>query len=344
MSAADRRSGPPERVAVLGGGSWGTTIAHLLAQNGSDVLLWMRDEATCDELNQRHTNRRYLEDRKVSPRVRATTDLAEAADHARLIFSVVPLKGLRETAYKLGEHVKGDRMLVSCAKGLERGTRRRPTEILKEETCVKQVGVLSGPNLAREIMDGQPCATVIASGYDEVTRHVTDAIMGPRFRVYASRDVVGVELAGALKNIYALAAGLVDGLDLGANAKAAMMTRGLWEMTRYAVACGAESLTLAGLAGVGDLIATCGSNLSRNHQVGMRLAAGESLELILATMVQTAEGVNTTRVIRDHSREIHCEMPITEGLYSVLFEGEAPPDVLRRLMGRPSVFEHVGLG
>jgi glycerol-3-phosphate dehydrogenase (NAD(P)+) len=330
-------------VGVLGGGSWGTTIAHLLGVNGRDAILWLRNDAVAEEINRKHTNSKYLGDRKISPRVHATLDMAEVTRKCQVIYFVVPLKGVREAAYHMGSTIKGDRIVISCSKGLDATTRLRPTEVIKRETCVKKIGVLSGPNLAREIMDGQPCATVIASHFHEVIERGTEAIMGSQFRVYGSEDLLGVELAGALKNIYALAAGIVDGLGLGANAKAALITRGLWEMTRYVVARGGKPLTLAGLAGVGDLIATCGSALSRNNQVGRRLAKGETREQIVESMVQTAEGINTTRVIHAHAQEIGCEMPITEAMYQILYEGSTPIQALSQLMARPSTFETAGL-
>jgi glycerol-3-phosphate dehydrogenase (NAD(P)+) len=322
-------------VGVLGGGAWGTTIAHLLGMRGTQALLWMRDAATCAEVNEQRTNRRYVGEAQIARGVTATNELERVAAECDLIFCAVPMKGLREVAYKLGNVITGDRILISCAKGIETGTHRRPTEILKEETCVKKVGVLSGPNLAREILEGQPCATVVASRYHEVTERGTAAIMGPGFRVYASSDVVGVELAGALKNIVALAAGTCAGMGFGSNSLSALITRGLSEISRYVERCGGDARTMAGLAGVGDLIATCSSDLSRNHQVGRRLAAGESLGEIRASMVHVAEGVNTTRSVIEHSREIGCEMPIAEGVHAVLFEGAQPTDILRALMSRP---------
>ncbi len=214
---AGRSSRP---IGVLGGGAWGSTIAHLIARRGNEALLWARNRATCEEINAHHTNRRYLGQARLEAGVRATHDLEEVARRCEVIFCAVPMKGLREVAYRLGDVITGDRIVISCTKGLESGTHRRPTEILKEETCLKKVGVLSGPNLAREILDGQPCATVIASRFHEVTERGTAAIMGPGFRVYASSDVVGVELAGALKNIIALAAGASAGMGFGANSLA----------------------------------------------------------------------------------------------------------------------------
>ncbi|RME76712.1 MAG: NAD(P)-dependent glycerol-3-phosphate dehydrogenase [Planctomycetota bacterium] len=341
MSAARGEAGVP--IGVLGGGAWGSTVAHLVATGGRRALLWARNPATCHEINEQHTNRRYLGEARLSEAVEATEHIEELASRCEVIFCAVPLKGLREVAYRLGEVVTGDRIVISCSKGLEHGTHKRPTEILKEESCLKKVGVLSGPNLAREILAGQPCATVIASRFHEVTERGTAAIMGPQFRVYASSDVVGVELAGALKNIVALAAGASAGMGFGANSLAALVTRGLAEMSRYVVRNGGDPRTLAGLAGVGDLIATCSSELSRNHQVGRRLAQGERLEEICASMVHVAEGVNTTRSVVEHARQIGCELPIAEAVYAVLFEGATPADVLRALMSRPPSRETVGV-
>lgn len=323
-------------VTVLGGGSWGTTIAHLLGQNGHEVLLWLRDPAVRDGINARHANEKFTGKLPLSPNVRATSDMAECGRAARVIFCAIPLRAIREVAWRLGEFATGDQIVISCSKGLEATTEKRPTEIVKEETCVKKVGVLSGPNLAVEIMKGQPCATVLASHFREVHERGRDLIMGPRFRVYESDDVLGVELAGALKNVIALGAGLTDGLGFGDNSKAALITRGLAEMQRYAVRMGANPLTFIGLAGVGDAIATCASPLSRNHQVGARLGKGEKLEAILASMTQTAEGVTTARAIARHAREHAIDMPLTLGIERILFEGARPEVVLHDLMTRPA--------
>jgi len=326
-------------VGILGGGAWGTTVAHLVASAGKRALLWTRDEATNAEMRRSRTNKKFLGDVVLSSGIEPTNDLAHVARSCEVIFVVIPMKGFRDVANKLGEHLTADRTLISCTKGLELGTHARPSEILKEETCTKKVGVLSGPNLALEIAKGEPCATVIASHFKEARERARDAIAGPRFRVYESEDVLGVELAGAMKNIVALGAGLTHGLGFGANSSAALITRGLAEITRYGVKQGAEPLTFAGLAGIGDLIATCGSDLSRNHQVGFRIGKGESLESILKSMVQTAEGVNTTRAIARHAKEIGIEMPLTEGMNRILFEGISPFDALTTLMTRKAVRE-----
>jgi glycerol-3-phosphate dehydrogenase (NAD(P)+) len=333
-SAAGPNGSGRRPVGVLGGGAWGTTIAHLCASNGRKTLLWLRDEPIRTEILKTRRNKKFTGDYEIASGVVPTGDLREVAKECEVIFVAIPMRGFRQVANQLGEHLSGDRILLSCTKGLEAGTSKRPSDILKEESCAKKVGVLSGPNLAMEIMKGEPCATVLASRFREVNERACDAIMGPRFRVYFSDDVLGVELSGAMKNIVALGAGITHGLGFGANSSAALITRGLAEMTRYGVHEGADALTFAGLAGIGDLICTCGSELSRNHQVGFRLGKGEKLEAILKSMVQTAEGVNTARVIWERARDLNIEMPLTHGMYRILFEGAAPLAVLADLMAR----------
>lgn len=326
-------------VAILGGGAWGTTLACLLAANNERVLLWVRDADVAQEINTQHTNSRYSGQTTLPSPVVATHSLAEVTREADLLLSAIPLVGLRQVARDLGNVITGDRIVVSCAKGIEPETHQLPTQVFREETCVKKLGVLSGPNLAKEILAGQPCATVIASRYREVTQRVIEAIMGPQFRVYASSDLIGVEMAGALKNIIALAAGMCSGLGFGANSLAALITRGLAETTRYAVLCGADHGTMSGLAGIGDLFATCSSELSRNHQVGRRIAAGDSLEQALTQVSGTAEGVRTTAAVVSHAQSLGCELPIAEGVHSVLFDGGDPQALLRALMAREARYE-----
>ncbi len=330
----------PEPVGILGGGSFGTTLAEIVARQGGRPLLWMRDEAIRREIVERRTNVKFFgPELRLAAGIETTGELADIARRTHVILSAVPTKGVREVAFKLGEHLSGDRIVVSCAKGLEPKTGKRMTEVWKEETCVKKVGVLSGPNLAGEIVRGQPAASVVASRFDEVIERATRVLMGPRMRIYGSDDVIGVEMAGALKNIIAIAAGVLDGLGLGDNTKAALVTRGLAEIARYGARSGANPLTFSGLAGVGDLIATCGSDLSRNHQVGARLGKGERLPAILASMVQTAEGVSTTRTVWEHASEVGIDMPITEGVYRILFDGATPQAVVEEVMARPPIRE-----
>lgn len=329
-------------VCVVGGGSWGTTLAHLFALNGNDVLLHVRREDHAEEINRQRTNARYLPGYAIHERVTATTDLREIALASDYIVIVVPSSAIRKTAFELGNHLRGDHILLSATKGLEADSFKRITEILREETCCKKVGALSGPNLARELMDGQPAATVIASSYREVVSRGAHLLTSKWMRVYGSADVVGVELAGALKNILAIASGVATGLGMGDNAKGTLITRGLAEISRLGVAAGATPLTFKGLAGVGDVVATCSSPLSRNFRVGLGLAEGRALSEVLASMVEVAEGVNTTRVARAYARKLGVEMPITEALYRVLNEQASPRDMVHELMTRQVIYETDG--
>jgi glycerol-3-phosphate dehydrogenase (NAD(P)+) len=325
-------------VSVLGGGSWGTALAQVIAGHGAPTKLWMRSEEGVREVNQARTNRRYLPNQEVHPLVTATTDLAEAA-RAELILLALPSSSLREVARALGDHVRGDQILLSATKGLEVETLTRMSEILLQETCARKIGALSGPNLAAEVMAGMPSATVVASRFDEVITGAERVLAGPRLRVYGNFDLVGVELAGALKNIIAIAAGVAAGLGFGANTLSLLLTRGLAEIWRFAAALGAEQSTFLGLAGVGDLVATCASPLSRNHTVGRRLAKGERLDAIQADMRMVAEGVNTTRAVCRHADRLGVEMPIARAMHQVLFEGGDIQRGLEALMTRASRYE-----
>ncbi len=328
-----------EHVGVVGGGSWGTTLAHLFAVAGNRVSLCVRRVEQAEELNTSHTNERYLPGHRIHEDVTGVTDLKWIAQQCPVVVIAVPSSGIRQTAFEMGEFLQGDQILISATKGLEEGTFRRMTEVLREETCCKKIGALSGPNLAREIMEGHPAATAIASRYMDVVSRVSELLASSALRVYGNEDVIGAELAGALKNILASAAGVASGLGMGDNAKAFLITRGLAEISRLGVAAGADPLTFVGLTGVGDLMATCASPLSRNHQVGKRLGEGESLDDILGDMVMVAEGVKTTRVAREFADRLGVEMPITEGVYRLLYDGVDPADVVGELMGRRSTYE-----
>jgi glycerol-3-phosphate dehydrogenase (NAD(P)+) len=252
---------------------------------------------------------------------------------------VVPAQTMRENIVRVRESlcVPQDAVILSCAKGLEIDTTRRMSQVLAEELPEyfhNRIAVLSGPNLAREIANGLPAASVVASQNSETAKFVQDILMLPRFRIYTHDDVIGVELAGALKNIIAIAAGAVEGLGLGKNAQATVLTRGVAEMARLATACNANPMTLAGLAGMGDLIATCGSSLSRNHQVGERLARGETIDTIRASMKSVAEGVPTAKAARQMAQRLHIEMPITEQVYAVTHENKDPRQAVMDLMTR----------
>ncbi|HMI92005.1 MAG TPA: NAD(P)H-dependent glycerol-3-phosphate dehydrogenase, partial [Polyangiales bacterium] len=269
-----------ECVAVIGSGSWGTTLAKVAGENGRKVLLWARRPELCEEINRTRRNQSYLPDIALPPSLEATPDLERVCASAKLLVVVVPSHGMREIAYALGNHLDGEHVIVHATKGIERESFKRMSEVLREETCVRKIGVLSGPNLARELALGQPAGTLIASRYAEVFARCQQVFGNGYFRVYASQDVIGAEVGGAFKNVVALAAGVASGLGLGDNSKALLITRGLAEMAKLGMAMGGELVTFAGMAGIGDLIATCSSTLSRNHQVGERLARGETIEQI----------------------------------------------------------------
>lgn len=328
-----------EQVGVLGGGSWGTAIAHLLRKNGVPTLQWMRDRDVAESIANDATNPRYLPGQPLAEGIETTLDLAEVSERCELIFVVVPTKVLRVVARELGNTLRADHLLVSCSKGLEPGTAKRMTEVIREETCVLRVGALSGPNLAKEILRGDPSATVVASRYDELVTRATRVLMGPSFRVYGNSDVLGVELGGALKNVAAIAAGVAAGLGFGDNTKALLVTRALAEIRRLGERLGANPMTFAGLAGVGDLMVTCASPLSRNHQVGRRLADGQSLTQIGREMKQVAEGVSTSRVASELSERLDVHMPIARGVYRLAHEAAKPEVVLRDLMAIQAMYE-----
>lgn len=333
----------PEKVGVIGAGSWGTTLAKVLGDNRVDVLLWARHEELAQQINDAHENPRYLPEFKLPGSVRATTDLEQVCATRQLLLLVVPSHGLREIARQMGEFVHGEHVVVHAVKGIEQGTFRRMSEVLREETCLRKIGVLSGPNLARELAAGQPAGTLIASAFDEVYARCADAFGNGYFRVYGSRDVAGAEIGGAFKNIVALAAGVAAGMSFGDNTKALLLTRGLVEMARFGQAMGADWVTFGGMAGIGDLMATCASPLSRNHQVGRRLAAGESLEQIQAAMHMVAEGVKTTKAVHDYAVTHGIELPIVRGVYRLLYEGVALKQGLRELLATPTGREFGGL-
>jgi glycerol-3-phosphate dehydrogenase (NAD(P)+) len=325
-----------ERVAVIGAGSWGTTIAKILAENTpEEVLLWARRNELCAEINETRRNQSYLPEIDLPRNLVATPDLERACRGCRLIFFVVPSHGFREQAFQIGDYVSGEHVIVHATKGIEQGTARRMSEILREETCVRKIGVLSGPNLARELAQRQPAGTLIASGYDEVVRRAQAVLNNSYFRVYGGRDVVGAEAAGAFKNIVALAAGMVDGLKLGDNSKALLVTRGLNEMARFGQHLGGSLLTFGGMAGLGDLVATCASPYSRNHRVGERLALGEPLMKIQAEMQMVAEGTKTARPVHAYATTHGLELPIVAGVNRAL-DGTSVSRVLDELMSIPA--------
>ncbi|MCA9672209.1 MAG: NAD(P)-dependent glycerol-3-phosphate dehydrogenase [Myxococcales bacterium] len=331
-----------ENVAVVGSGSWGTTIAKILGDNNVPTLLWARREDACREINETRQNEKYLPGARLGESIRATHDLQEVCERCKAIVMVVPSHGVRQVAFDMGHYLTGEHVMVHAVKGIEVDTFKRISEILREETCVKKIGVLSGPNLARELAAQQPAGTLVASRFNEVFKRFHKALHNNYFRVYGGRDVVGAEVGGAFKNIVALAAGIVDGLGLGDNTKALLLTRGMAEMGKLGAAMGADLLTFGGMAGIGDLMATCASPLSRNHQVGERLAKGETLEQIRAAMFMVAEGVKTTRAVHAYAQYKGLDLHIVAAVHRLLYEGATVPEAIRDLMAVPTGAEFDG--
>lgn len=329
------------KAAVLVAGSWGTALAAVLADNGFGVALWTRNEAQVDEINTNHTNSRYLKEASLPLAIKATTDIEQAVKGAELVLFVAPSAAMRDVA-KLAAPFIGDQAIVAHAtKGFESGTFKRMSTVLEEElgATKDRIVVLSGPSHAEEVVRKLPTTVVVASASLAAAEKAQDAFITHYFRVYTNKDVVGVEVAGAIKNIIALGAGLTDGLGFGDNAKAALLTRGLAEISRLGNAMGANPLTFAGLAGVGDLVVTCTSKHSRNWRAGAMLAEGLSLGEVLSRMGMVVEGVRTTSAARELSQQYGVEMPITEQLYQVLFEQKTPRHAVESLMGRGRTHE-----
>jgi glycerol-3-phosphate dehydrogenase (NAD(P)+) len=330
----------PIHFAVLGDGAWGTAAALVLAQQPQHrVSLWSAREDNARILRERRENVRLLPGVPIPSDVQLTSDIAQALDAADLAIVAIPTVYLRETLRRILPAWHGERPVLSLTKGFENETFLRPTEILHQVLGVQHAAVLSGPSHAEEVSRGLPTTVVAASTDLELAGWIQRCFSTDRFRVYTNRDVVGVELGGALKNVIGIAAGISDGLGFGDNAKAALLTRGLVEMTRFGVALGAEEQTFFGLAGMGDLITTCISRHGRNRHVGERLGRGEKLADILESMVMVAEGVYTTRSIHDKAAKLGVEMPITAEIYRVLYENKDPLAAVNDLMLREPTSE-----
>ncbi|WP_137885515.1 NAD(P)H-dependent glycerol-3-phosphate dehydrogenase [Pseudomonas sp. 2FE] len=318
-------------IAVLGGGSFGTAIANLLAENGQRVQQWMRDSEQAEAIRVNRENPRYLKGVKIHPGVEPVTDLAASLAACELVFVALPSNALRTALQPFAEQLAG-KLLVSLTKGIEAQSFKLMSQILEDIAPQARIGVLSGPNLAREIAEHALTASVIASEDDALCQRVQAALHGRTFRVYASGDRFGVELGGALKNVYAIIAGMAAALGMGENTKSMLITRALAEMTRFAVKLGANPMTFLGLAGVGDLIVTCSSAKSRNYQVGFALGEGLSLEEAVARLGEVAEGVNTLKVLKAKAEELQIYMPLVAGLHAILFEGRTLAQVIELLM------------
>jgi glycerol-3-phosphate dehydrogenase (NAD(P)+) len=327
------------KVTVLVAGSWGTALATVLADNGHEVIIWSRNNAQVDEINQMHTNSRYFKEelQVVLPAsIRATTDMAEALADSHLALFVAPSAAMRDVARQAAQYITTETLIVHATKGFEVGSLKRMSSVLAEELGrdEREIVVLSGPSHAEEVIRHMPTTVVVASPRKTLAEAAQDAFITPAFRVYTNIDVIGVEVGGAIKNIIALGAGLSDGLAFGDNAKAALITRGLAEISRLGEAMGAAPVTFAGLTGIGDLVVTCTSKHSRNWRAGAMLATGMSLDDVLAQMGMVVEGVRTTQAAHELAAQYHVEMPITAQLYSVLFEGKTPREAVECLMSR----------
>lgn len=320
------------KAAVLGGGSFGTAVANILAANGFHVDLWMRNENTIADIKQDRENKQYLPGVTLHDNIQATGDLEAAIKDSQVLFYAVPSKSFRELVERTQGLVEPEQMLISTTKGIEPEGFNLMSDILKGAFPSNPIGVISGPNLAKEIGQGQPAATVIGSKDKRVRDFIQKSLSCNFFRVYANADMYGVELGGALKNIYAVITGMAAALGFGENTKATLITRSLAEMSRFAVSQGANPMTFLGLAGVGDLVATCVSPLSRNYRVGYAVGKGETLEEAVEALGEVAEGVNTVRYIYHEAKEQGIYMPLASALYAVLFEGAEVSQLAKSLM------------
>lgn len=332
------------KITVIGTTSWGITLAILLAKKQYEVFLWARTQKEADELTESSkpilaTNVSY------PPDLTITASLKDAFEESEAVLLVVPSQTMRQNIAVIKDYLKPDMLIISASKGLEMESFKRMSEVISEEidpALRPNICVLSGPNLAREILNGLPASAVVANAEESIAKRAQELLAAPNFSVYTNSDVIGVELGGALKNIIALGAGMVDGMGYGDNAKAAFITRGLTEMAAMSFAMGASPLTLSGLTGLGDLIATCASTLSRNHYVGVELTKGRTLKQITKSMNNVAEGVATTAAVWHLARKINLGMPITEKIYEILYEGKKPQEVMTEILGSSGKHELAG--
>jgi glycerol-3-phosphate dehydrogenase (NAD(P)+) len=331
------------RIAVIGAGAWGTAIAIVLGRRGGhEVTLWAHEAEVRESINVRHVNELFLAGCPIPATVTAGNDFAEVLSGADIVVSVMPSHHTRRVFTAMKPHLRPGMLFVSATKGIENDSLLRMSEVISDvlQDLSPRIGALSGPTFAKEVALGQPTALTIAANDIALAATVQKEFSDPRFRVYTNDDVVGVELGGSLKNIVAIAAGVCDGLGLGHNSVAALITRGLAEITRLVVACGGRPETMAGLAGLGDLVLTCTGGLSRNRTVGVELGHGRRLDDIIAGMHgMVAEGVLTTNAAIGLSRKMGVEMPITQQMHAILHEGKSPQEAIRDLMTRPSTSE-----
>ena len=328
------------KVAVIGAGSWGTAVASLAAANVA-TMLWARDPVLAASISCDRENSRYLSGFRLSDQLCGTSDMGEALDDADVVVMGVPSHGFRDVLADVAPHLRPGVPIISLTKGVEQGSMLRMTEIVVEVCPAHPVGVLSGPNLAKEVMLGHPAGTLLAFADEAIAADLQAVFTGPNFLVYTSNDVVGAEIAGALKNVLAIAAGMSDGLAFGDNSKATLIARGLAELGRLGGALGGRMMTFGGLAGLGDLVATCTSQHSRNRFVGEQLGRGRALADVIAEMNMVAEGVKTARPVLDLATKHGIDMPIVEQVVRVIEDGVSAAEVVRTLMSRKVSVEHV---
>ena len=326
-----------KELAIIGGGGWGTALAIVLSPRFSRVQLWVYEDDLAKRLSASRQNDLYLPGLQIPGNVQVVTRFAEALEEAEVVLGVMPSHHARGIYREMLPYLEPSMLLVSATKGLENGTLLRMSEVIREVVNTRfepNVAVLSGPTFAREVAAGEPTAVVIASTNPETAMRIQAGFSGPTFRLYTNSDPIGVEVGAAVKNVIAIGAGVCQGLGLGSNAIAALITRGLAEITRLAVAMGAKPLTLSGLAGLGDLVLTCTGELSRNRSVGIRLAQGEKLDQIVSSMRMVAEGIKTTYAAVELGRDLGVELPIANQMYEVLRHGKPPNEAIRELMDR----------
>lgn len=326
-----------ERITVMGGGSWGTTLAALLADKGYSVRLWAREEEVFRTITSSRENTLFLPGIKLNDNLTPHTDIAEAVTGSSIVLNAVPSHGVRDIFSKARPFISGDAVIVSATKGIEDLTLLTPSGVLKDvlkDTPYRAIAVISGPTFASEVSRRLPAAAVAASDALEVAQNVQRVFSTPYFRVYANTDVIGVELGGAYKNVIAIASGICDGIGLGANARAALITRGLAEISRLGIKLGANPLTLSGLSGLGDLVLTCTGPLSRNYSTGIAIGRGKSVAEATGGSLTVAEGVKTSKGAHALAVKTGVEMPITAEVYRVIYESKSPKDAAMELMGR----------
>ncbi|WP_180553029.1 NAD(P)H-dependent glycerol-3-phosphate dehydrogenase [Staphylococcus haemolyticus] len=325
------------KITVFGMGSFGTALANVLAENGHTVLMWGKNEDSVKELNDHHQNKRYLKDVVLNSSIKATSDIKEAVNFTDIYLMALPTKAMREVISEIDSLINTKKTFIHVAKGIENDTFKRVSEMIEDSISEEHnggIGVLSGPSHAEEVVIKQP-TTVAASSKDEkVSKLIQDLFMNDYLRVYTNNDLVGVELGGALKNIIAVASGIVAGMGYGDNAKAALMTRGLAEISRLGEKLGADPMTFLGLGGIGDLIVTCTSTHSRNYTLGFKLGQGQTMDEALNEMNMVVEGIYTTNSVCHLAKQQNVDMPITNALYNVLFEDNPVKDSVKDLMGR----------